>query len=115
MTDKLSDKISKCLKQGLKESSKPLIVAVILILLVFVNASKKSKNVVFLPTDLPETASARDAFVSAMQKPRAELPELVTIQDNSFKAAIPPYVLTPQVLGALIGGLDLEDVQRREI
>jgi len=115
MTDKLSDKIFKCLKQGFKESSKPLVVAVVLILLVFLNASKKSKDVIFLPTDIPEIASIRDAFVSAVQKPRAELPELITIDDNTFKAAIPPYVLTPQVLGALVGGLDIEDVQRREI
>ncbi|XOB42770.1 MAG: LysM peptidoglycan-binding domain-containing protein [Candidatus Nealsonbacteria bacterium] len=112
---KTLDKTFKCLKAGWKKSSKPLVVAVVLILLVFIIASKKSKNVVFLPTDLPETASIRNAFVSASQKPKPELPEFITIQGNSFRSVSPPYVMTPQVLGALIGGFDLENSQRTEI
>jgi LysM repeat protein len=115
MDDKLSDKILKCFKQSLKESSKPLAVAVILILLVFIIASKKSKNIVFLPTNLPETASARDSFISSSQALKSELPELINIQENSFISASPPYVMTPKVLGALIGVLDVDDVQRTEI
>lgn len=115
MDDKLSEKILKCLKQGLKESSKPLVVAVVLILLVSITASKKSKDIVFLPTDLPETASARDSFVSASQKLKPELPEFINIQENSFISVSPPYVMTPKVLGALVGGLDIDDIQKTEI
>jgi surface antigen len=115
MSDKLSDKIFKCLRSGLKESSKPLLVAVVLILLVSTIASKKSRDVVFLPTDLPETASVRDAFVSVAQKPKPELPEFIIVQENSFRAISPPYLITPKVLGVLIGGFDLEGIQRTEI
>lgn len=115
MSDKLSEKILKCLRLSLKESSKPLVVAVILILLVSTIASKKNRDVVFLPTDLPETASVRDAFVSVAQKPKPELPEFIIVQENSFRAISPPYIITPKVLGALIGGFDLESIQRTEI
>ena len=106
---------AKRFKLNLKESFKPLLVAVVLILLVSTIASKKSRDVVFLPTDLPETASARDAFVSVAQKPKPELPELIIVQENSFRSVSPPYVITPKVLGALIGGFDLESIQRTEI
>ena len=115
MSDKLSEKILKCLKLGFKESSKPLVVAVLLILLVFITASKKSRDIVFLPTDLPETVSVRNAFISASQKSKPELPEFITIQGNSFRSISPPYVITPKVLGVLIGGFDLDDIQRTEI
>jgi len=115
MSRKPLEKILKCLRFGIKESSKPFIVAALLILLVFITASEKSKDIVFLPTDLPETASVRNAFVSASQKPKPELPEFITIQENSFRSVSPPYVITPNVLGALIGGLDLDDIQRTEI
>ncbi len=115
MSDKLSEEILKCLKLGLKKSSKPLVVAVVLILLVSITASKKSKDLVFLPTDLPEIASVRDSFISASQKPKPELPEFINIQENSFRSVSPPYVITPKVLGALVGGLNVDDVQRTEI
>jgi len=115
MSDKLSEKILKCLRLSLKESSKPLVVAVILILLVSTIASKKNRDVVFLPTDLPETASVRDAFVSVAQKPKPVLPEFIIVQENSFRAISPPYIITPKVLGALIGGFDIESIQRTEI
>jgi surface antigen len=115
MSDKLSDKVLKCLRSGLKESSKPLLVAVILILLVSTIASKKSRDVVVLPTDLPETASVKDAFVSGAQKSKPELPKFIIVQENSFRSVSPPYVITPKVLGALIGGFDLESIQRTAI
>ncbi|XOB41262.1 MAG: LysM peptidoglycan-binding domain-containing protein [Candidatus Nealsonbacteria bacterium] len=112
---KTLDKTFKCLKAGWKKSSKPLVVAVVLILLVFITASRKSKDVIFLPTDLPETASAVQAFLGANQKPKPELPEFITINNNSFRSTSPPYVITPKVLGALVGGLDIDDIQRTEI
>lgn len=112
---KIADKTLKCLKAGWKKSSRPLVVAVVLILLVFITASKKSKNVVFFPTDLPETASVIHTFFGANQKPKPELPEFITINNNSLKSVSPPYVITPKVLGALVGGLNIEDIQRTEI
>ncbi len=112
---KIADKTSKCLKAGWKKSSRPFVMAVFLILLVFITASKKSKDVVFFPTDLPETASVIHTFFGANQKPKPELPEFITINNNSFKSVSPPYVITPKVLGALVGGLDIEDIQRTEI
>ncbi len=115
MSGKLSDKILKYLKLNFKESSKPLLVAVLLVLLVSTIASKKSRDVVFLPTDLPETVNAGDAFVSVIQKPKPELPKFIIVQENSFRAVSPPYVITPKILGALIGGFDLESIQRTEI
>lgn len=97
----------------LKKIFKSLFVALILIILVVVSASRAEKENTLLPNlDLSANISSQSIFADPNQKARPELPELVFIQDNSFRAVSPPFMITPQVLGALVEGYTFEDAEK---
>ncbi|XOB40210.1 MAG: LysM peptidoglycan-binding domain-containing protein [Candidatus Nealsonbacteria bacterium] len=99
--------MSNYLKE-IKRVIKPLFVALILIILIFISSSKKDKNISLLSMDLPDNNSPQSAFADPSQKSRPELPEFLLVQENSFRATYPPFTITPKVLGAMVEGFDFE-------
>lgn len=96
----------------LKKILKPLFVALILAVSVFIFTSQKKENTPLSSLDLPETTYSQSIFADPNQKPRPELPEFLFVQNNSFQAISPPYMITPRVLGALVGGFTFEDTEK---
>jgi hypothetical protein len=96
-----------------KKHVKPLLIALVFIFLISgILLSKQDEKKVISNLNLPETKYYRSVFASPSQKSGVELPEFILVQDNSLKPNIPPFVITPQILGALIGGVTLEDTDK---
>ncbi len=95
-----------------KRILKPLCIALILVIFVFISASQSEPDISPYPLDLVENINSQNIFADPMQKARPELPELVFIQDNTFRAVSPPFMITPQVLGALVEGYEYGDTER---
>jgi len=51
-------------------------------------------------------------FLDPTKKSGIESPDFLLVQNSSLRAASPPNLVTPQVLGALVGGYEKEDVQK---
>lgn len=51
-------------------------------------------------------------FISSTKKIWSESPEFLLIGNNSFQAASPPTTFSPEVLGALVGGYEIEDTKK---
>lgn len=51
-------------------------------------------------------------FLSSENKFRAESPDFLLVEASGIKAAVPPGLITPQVLGALAEGFDSQDSQK---
>jgi len=51
-------------------------------------------------------------FVGPAGKFWSESPEFLLVGNNSLQAASPPTTFSPQVLGALVGGFELEDTKK---
>lgn len=62
-----------------------------------------------ISSQIPEK-TATDPFLNQAGKFRAESPDFLLVQESSLKAALPPGLITPQVLGALVEGSEPEDV-----
>jgi len=95
-----------------KRILKPLCVALILVGFVFISASRNRKNNPLYRLDSGENVSSQSIFADPTQKAGPELPELVFVQDNTFCAVCPPFMITPQVLGALVEGYEYGDTER---
>ncbi|MFQ6050030.1 MAG: LysM peptidoglycan-binding domain-containing protein [Candidatus Paceibacterales bacterium] len=96
----------------LKKILKPLFVALILVVLVFIFASQKDENTSLLSLDLPETIYSQSIFADPTKKPRPEYPEFLFVQESYLRAISPSITVTPQVLGALIEGFEPQDLQK---
>ena len=104
MTDSSDNKLKKIMK--------PLFVAFILIVFVAISSPKKKKDTSFLNLDLSDNISEQSVFANPAQKSGGELPEFLLLEENSLRCAYPPFTITPKVLGALVGGFDIEENQK---
>ncbi len=59
-----------------------------------------------------EETENKDSFVDSTKILSPESPEFILVGDNSLKSASPPTTFSPQVLGALIEGYELEDTKK---
>lgn len=62
-----------------------------------------------ISSQVPETADV-DPFLNQSAKFRAESPDFLLVQESSLKSALPPGLITPQVLGALVEGSEPEEI-----
>jgi LysM repeat protein len=88
----------------MKNILKPLLIALILVILVFISGTKKNKDISFLDLDLTDNTSQQSVFVNPSQKSQPELPDFLLVQENSLRCTYPPFVIAPKVLGALVDG-----------
>jgi murein DD-endopeptidase MepM/ murein hydrolase activator NlpD len=56
--------------------------------------------------------SPGDLFLGPAQKFSLESPDFLLVQENSLKASLPPTIFSPQVLGALVGGYESQDIRK---
>jgi LysM repeat protein len=54
----------------------------------------------------------RDLFLGPGQRFSLESPDFVLVEKNSLTGQAPPTTFTPQVLGALVGGYETEDIKK---
>jgi len=97
----------------LKKILSPLFIGSILIILVFVFSPKKEKNI--LPPNLKDSSQntySQSLFADPFKKSRPEWPEFLLVENSYLQATSPPFVVTPQVLGALVEGFEEEDVRK---
>ncbi len=59
-----------------------------------------------------EVKSQYDLFLGPSNKFSLESPDFLLIQKNSLKASLPPTTLSPQILGALVGSVDLSEIRQ---
>ena len=91
----------------------PLLLGSILIVLILVFSQKESKKIT--PPDFNELSKNnyyQGIFADPTKKARPEWPEFILIANSYLQASLPPVLITPQVLGALMGDYTLEDVQK---
>ena len=91
----------------------PLLLGPILIVLILVFSQKESKKIT--PPDFNELSKNnyyQGIFADPTKKARPEWPEFILIANSYLQASLPPVLITPQVLGALMGDYTLEDVQK---
>lgn len=129
--DKYLKRLKKELKKELKKTKETFkgsskdpflylgVISVVLFGLVSLGAGSLSKSLSsqgdFSLASLSEVfdkESKQEAFVSPTKGFSPESPEFLLIGENSLQAASPPTEFSPQVLGALIGGYELEDTEK---
>lgn len=88
-----------------------LVLGIVFIIVFFAFSQKKTQETINLKNQ-SEYAFSRTPVADPTKKAQPELPELLLIQNTSLKGALPPYSVSPQVLGALVGGFEPEDVQK---
>ena len=93
-----------------KEILKPLLLALILIIIVSLFSSKNKKTVNF-SLGLSDTDYSQDTFVVSTEKLGIKTPELLLVEKNSFRSTYPPFTITSKVLGALMSGFDADPDQ----
>ena len=54
----------------------------------------------------------KDVFINQNQKIWSESPEFLLVENSCLKASSPPTDFSPQVLGALVGGYEVEDTKK---
>ncbi len=59
-----------------------------------------------------KTKTLSEVFLDSSKRALPESPELLLVGEGSIKASSPPTTYSPQVLGALVGGYEPEDVQK---
>jgi len=97
----------------LKKRAKPFLIGVVLIIILSVIYSRKNQNNEFcLKNNLNLQASSQGLFIDPAKKPQPELPEVILVQKNCIQANIPPYSVTPKVLGALIDGQEATETRK---
>jgi murein DD-endopeptidase MepM/ murein hydrolase activator NlpD len=104
--------MSKLSEDKLKKILKPLFIAFILFVFIFISAGKNKKEASFLDLDLKENVSQESIFASAVKKSGSELPEFILFQDNTLSCNQPPICITPKVLGALVEGFSPESEKK---
>ncbi|MDO8424530.1 MAG: LysM peptidoglycan-binding domain-containing protein [bacterium] len=77
-----------------------------------VNNPETSLLVSSISSQIPETTTNASQFLNQTDKFRAESPDFLLVQESSLKSALPPGLITPQVLGALVEGSEPEDIGR---
>ena len=103
--------MSKCLK--LRQIFWSFFAGFILIILIFVFSPKKEKNI--LPPNSKDSSQniySQSLFADPFKKSRPEWPEFLLVENSYLRATSPSFIVTPQVLGALIEGFEPEDVQK---
>lgn len=100
----------------LKTIFKPLFIAFALVIFVFICAGQGEKQDSSLLESTPQESVGPDnVFADPGKKAQPELPELLLEQDNSIHPSLPPFMITPRILGALVEGQNLEGSQRKAI
>ena len=97
----------------LKKILSSLFIGSILIILIFVFSPKKEKNI--LPPNLKDSSQntySQSPFADPLKKSRPEWPEFLLVENSYLRATSPAFLITPQVLGALVEGFEPEDVQK---
>ena len=51
-------------------------------------------------------------FLDQVGSSRPESPDFLLVENSSLRAAFPPVMVTPQILGALVEGFEIQDVQK---
>ncbi len=95
-----------------KKFLKPCLAGFILIVLFFLFSSQRDRNPGPLDLKLSQNIPSQSAFADPAKKNRPEGPEFLFLEKNTLKASLPPVIITPQVLGALVEGFEPEDVQK---
>jgi len=96
----------------LKKISKPLFLGLILAVLFLTLSKKENQSTLFKLEKLSPNTSFQNLFADSTKKYRPEWPEFLLVENSYLKAISPPFTISPQVLGALLGGLEEEDVQK---
>jgi len=110
-------KLFQKIKGSLKDSFSYLgIISVVLfgILVIFfphLDNNSTTSNLIN-PILIQPAQSGGGPFVDPTQKQKPESPNFVLVENSSFQAISPPAMVTPQVLGALVGDSDAEDIQK---
>lgn len=100
----------------LKSIVKPLFVAFILIGLVCFYAQRKEEAPSYsLDFGTSQNVGGECLFVDSSIKGQFEPPELVLEQENSVCPVLPPFTVSPKVLGALVEGQSVDKIQRQTI
>lgn len=75
------------------------------------NASDNTQNLLIssISSQVPEKTTI-DHFLNQTAKFRAESPDFLLVQGSSLKSTLPPGLITPQILGALVEGSEPEDI-----
>ena len=63
-------------------------------------------------SQLFDKAIKEEPFISSTKGLSPESPEFILVENSSLKSATPPTTFSPQVLGALVGGYELEDTKK---
>ena len=103
--------MSKSSNDKIKRIIKPLYTALILVIFTFIASSRESETASLSSLGLPDTSHSQNTFVDPSQQPQPEMPEIVLLQKNTLQSTHPPSIITPKVLGALVGGFYSEDVR----
>ncbi|HJN61999.1 MAG TPA: LysM peptidoglycan-binding domain-containing protein [Candidatus Parcubacteria bacterium] len=74
----------------------------------------ESSNILATSSLIQKEFRSSNSFVVSDQN-IPESPDLYLIQNNSLAAASPPITVTPQILGAIVGGVEWEDIQREVV
>jgi len=91
----------------------PLLLGLILIVLILIFSQKESKKITSPDSnELSKNNYYQGIFADPTKKTRPEWPEFILIANSYLQASLPPVLITPQVLGALMGDYTLEDVQK---
>lgn len=102
--------MSKSLK--LNRILKPFFVGVILIVLFFSFLPKKAKNISYLSLESVKAVYSQGIFADPAKKARSEGPDYILVGENSLISSLPPFTVTPQVLGAIIDGYEPEEAPK---
>src|SRR3989338_4873774 len=65
----------------------------------------------FFLTQVQE-ASPKSPYLDQSGNSKPESPSFLLVENSSIRAATPPVMVTPQILGALVDGFEIQDVQK---
>ncbi len=77
----------------------------------FLNLLCQNGNFSLAVAELFKESPEKDLFLSSTENLWPESPELLLVENASLKSVAPPTTFSPQALGALIGGYELEDTK----
>lgn len=76
------------------------------------NSKELTLLVSSISSQVPAKSTADNPFLNQANKFRPESPDFLLVDNSSLKATLPPGLITPQVLGALVEGYEPEDVRK---
>jgi len=103
---------SEHFRNQFKRGLKPLLIALVLVLGVYIYSCSKEKETVSLDLCFSDDSAPQSIFSSPTQNSQPELPQILLEQKNSFRATTPPFTINPKTLGALVEGNGFEETEK---